>query len=72
PVELLDFIRALEAALGVKAKMRMLPMQPGDVPATWADVSDLKRDFGYAPQTPVEEGVKRFVAWYREFYEKLS
>ena len=46
----------------------MLPMQPGDVPATFADIDDLARDIGFAPRTPIEEGVKRFVAWYRDYY----
>jgi UDP-glucuronate 4-epimerase len=68
PVRLLDFIGAIEAALGMKAKKNLLPMQPGDVPVTWADVSPLERDFGYRPETPLEEGIERFVRWYREFY----
>jgi UDP-glucuronate 4-epimerase len=68
PVELMAFVEAIEKALGKKAEKNMLPMQPGDVPATWADVEDLVRDFGYAPTVRVEEGVERFVKWYREFY----
>jgi len=68
PVELLDMIRALEDALGMKAQKRMLPMQPGDVPATYADVDDLMRDVGFRPSTPLEEGIARFVEWYRGFY----
>lgn len=68
PVELLDLIAVLEAALGRRAEKRLLPMQPGDVPATFADVDDLRRDVGFQPATPIEEGVRRFVAWYREFY----
>jgi UDP-glucuronate 4-epimerase len=68
PVELMAFIGAIEKALGKEARKNMLPMQPGDVPATWADVDDLVRDFGYAPTVKVEEGVERFVAWYREYY----
>ncbi len=68
PVELLHLIATLEAALGRKAEKRLLPMQPGDVPATYADVDDLVRDVGFHPATPIEEGVARFVAWYREFY----
>jgi UDP-glucuronate 4-epimerase len=48
--------------------MNLLPLQPGDVPDTWADASDLVRDVGYEPQTPVEEGVRRFVEWYRGYY----
>ncbi len=68
PVELLRFIEVLEECLGVKAQMNMLPLQPGDVPATFADVEDLVRDVGYRPATSVEEGVRRFVEWYREYY----
>ncbi|MCW5558278.1 MAG: NAD-dependent epimerase [Verrucomicrobiae bacterium] len=68
PVELLTVIQCLEKALGRTAEKRMLPMQPGDIPATWADVSDLVRDTGFRPATGIEEGVIRFVAWYREFY----
>jgi len=68
PVELKAFIEAIEKALGKKAEKRMLPMQPGDVPATWADVDGLVKDFGYAPTVRVEEGVERFVKWYRGFY----
>ncbi len=68
PVELLRFIEVLEDCLGVKAQMNMLPLQPGDVPSTFADVEDLVRDVGYRPATSVEEGVKRFVDWYREHY----
>ncbi|MBK9137214.1 MAG: NAD-dependent epimerase [Verrucomicrobia bacterium] len=68
PVELMYLIETLERALGKQAIKRMLPMQPGDVPATYADVDDLARDVGFKPATPIEEGVRRFVAWYREFY----
>jgi len=68
PVELLRLIALLEAALGRRAQKRFLPMQPGDVPATYADVDDLARDVGFQPATPIEEGVRRFVAWYRDFY----
>jgi UDP-glucuronate 4-epimerase len=68
PVELLRYIEVLEDCLGRKAEKRLLPLQPGDVPDTYADVSALSRDTGYAPTTPVEVGVKRFVEWYREFY----
>lgn len=70
PVELMDYIGALEKALGKEAIKNMLPLQPGDVPATYADVTDLKRDTGYQPQTSVEEGVAKFVAWYKESYGK--
>jgi UDP-glucuronate 4-epimerase len=69
PVELMPLIELLEVALGRKAEKRYLPMQPGDVPATFADIEDLARDVGFRPVTPIEEGVRRFVAWYREFYQ---
>lgn len=68
PVELLRYIEVLERCLGVKAKMEMLPLQPGDVPDTEADVSDLVANVGYRPQVSVEEGVARFVDWYRSYY----
>ena len=67
PVELLRFIGLLEEHLGVKAQMNFLPLQPGDVPDTLADCSDLERAVGFQPSTPIEEGVRRFVAWYREY-----
>jgi UDP-glucuronate 4-epimerase len=68
PVKLTRFIEVLEAALGRKAKMNLLPMQPGDVPATYADVDDLSRAVGFRPATPLQEGIARYVAWYREYY----
>ncbi len=68
PVDLMRFIALLEAALGRKAKRKMLPMQPGDVRETWADTSDLEADTGWRPSTGIEDGVERFVAWYREYY----
>ena len=68
PVRLLDFIAALEKTLGVTAKKQMLPMQAGDVPATWADTEALEKDTGYKPETSVDEGIKRFVEWYRGYY----
>ncbi|MGA7613987.1 MAG: NAD-dependent epimerase [Thermoanaerobaculia bacterium] len=68
PVELTKFIRTLEQKLGIPAKLNMLPMQPGDVPATWADVDDLTRDVGFHPETPIEVGIERFVEWYRSYY----
>jgi len=68
PVELMRFIAAIEQALGRKAKKNLLPMQPGDVPATCADVDDLQRDVGFCPDTPIEEGIGRFVDWYRSYY----
>ena len=71
-VQLMDYIQALEKALGRKATLELLPMQDGDVPATEADVSALESDFGYRPQVAVEEGVKRFVEWYRSYYSKAG
>ena len=68
PVELERFITVLETALGRKAIRNLLPLQPGEVEATCADVSDLLRDVGFEPATPLEVGIERFVAWYREFY----
>ena len=68
PVELLRFIQLLEQNLGVKAEMNFLPLQPGDVPDTLADCSDLERAVGYRPTTPIEEGVRRFVEWYRGYF----
>ena len=68
PVRLLDFIEAIEAATGRVAEKTFMDMQPGDVPATWADASLLRSLTGYAPQTPVAEGVARFVAWYRDYH----
>lgn len=69
PVHLLKFIETLESALGIEAKKELLPMQPGDVPDTYADVSSLVNDTGYQPSTDVETGVKAFVDWYRDFYK---
>lgn len=68
PVRLLDFIREIENYTGREAHKKMLPMQPGDVEETWADVSKLKEDFGYSPGVSVKEGVKRFVDWFRWYY----
>lgn len=68
PVELLRFIETIEKALGKTAVKNMLPMQPGDVPATYADVDDLAHDVSFAPATPIEAGIRRFVEWYREYY----
>jgi UDP-glucuronate 4-epimerase len=68
PVQLLHLIEVLEACLGRKAQKEFLPMQPGDVPATYADVEDLATATGYAPRTPIEVGVERFVRWYRDYY----
>ena len=69
PVQLMRYIEVLERSLGKKAQIEMLPMQPGDVPATMADVSALEGDIGYRPKTTVEEGVPRFVEWYRSYYK---
>ncbi|HXV21120.1 MAG TPA: NAD-dependent epimerase [Desulfuromonadales bacterium] len=69
PVELLYLIETLEKTLGRKAEKNLLPIQPGDVPATYADVDDLVRDVGFKPATSIEEGVGRFVEWYREYFK---
>ena len=69
PVELMRYIEVLEDCLGKKAEKNLLPLQPGDVPDTYADVTDLVRDTGYQPDTPVEEGVARFVDWYLDYYD---
>lgn len=68
PVELMRFIEALEESLGREAKKNFLPLQPGDVPATYADVDDLMKDVGFKPETSIEEGIERFVRWYKEYY----
>jgi UDP-glucuronate 4-epimerase len=68
PVELMDFIRILEKHLGRSAELEMLPMQPGDVPATFADVDDLAHDVGFSPATPIDTGIGRFVEWYLTHY----
>jgi len=68
PVELMAFIETLERCLGMTAEKNLLPIQPGDVPATWADIDDLVRDTGFSPSTPISAGIARFVDWYREYY----
>ncbi len=68
PVELMRYIEVLEACLGKKAEKNMLPLQPGDVPATYADVSDLVRDVNYKPDMSIEQGIANFVDWYRGYY----
>ncbi len=68
PVELMKFIEVLEDCLGKKANKNLLPIQPGDVPETYADVDDLVNDVGFKPATSIEEGIKRFVEWYNEYY----
>ncbi len=70
PVELMHFIEVLEDCLGKKAEKNLLAIQPGDVPATYADVDDLIKDVGFKPSTPIEEGLKKFVEWYRQYYNK--
>ncbi len=69
PVQLMEFIEAIEDILGQKARKEMLPMQPGDVKMTYADVSDLVRDFDYKPATTVREGIEEFIFWYQSFYQ---
>jgi len=69
PVHLMDFIATLEGCLGIEAKKNMLPLQPGDVPDTYADVAALVDDVGYRPGTSIAEGIANFVAWYKEYYE---
>ncbi|NNL62801.1 MAG: NAD-dependent epimerase [Woeseiaceae bacterium] len=69
PIELMDYIGAIEESLGRKAEKNLLPLQPGDVPDTWADTSDLAADVGYQPNMPIETGVKNFVEWYLDFYK---
>jgi len=69
PVELLDVVRLLEETLGKKAERRLAPIQPGDVPATYADVDDLMREVGFKPATPIADGIARFVAWYRSYHK---
>jgi UDP-glucuronate 4-epimerase len=72
PVALLRYIEVLEQCLGKHAKKNLLPMQPGDLPDTWADVEALARDVGYRPSTDLETGVKRFVEWYLRYYHPQS
>jgi UDP-glucuronate 4-epimerase len=68
PVSLMEFIRTLEKCLGIEAEKELVAIQPGDVPETFADISDLTRDFGFRPNTPLEIGLARFVEWYRQYY----
>jgi UDP-glucuronate 4-epimerase len=68
PVPLLYMIEVLEKCLGRKATKELLPMQPGDVPATYADVKELEQTVGFRPSTPIEVGIERFVRWFREYY----
>ena len=69
PEELLHVVSLIEQELGRTARKEMLPMQPGDVPETFADIEELTRDTGFRPQTPIEDGIRDFVAWYREYYK---
>jgi UDP-glucuronate 4-epimerase len=68
PVELMEFIATIEKALGKKAEKEFLDLQPGDVVATYADIDDLKNDFGFSPRTSIETGIERFVEWFKEYY----
>jgi UDP-glucuronate 4-epimerase len=68
PVQLMEFIETLEKYLGKKAKKEFLPLQAGDVPKTYADVDDLIRDVGFKPDTSIDEGIRKFVEWYKEYY----
>ena len=65
----MDYIKAIETGLDAKAELNLLPLQPGDVPDTYADVSDLVREFGYQPKTSVQDGVGKFVEWYKSYYD---
>jgi len=69
PVKLMDFITAIENALGKKIQKNMMPLQAGDVPATYANVNDLVQNLDYKPSTPVQKGIDNFVAWYRDFFK---
>ncbi len=69
PVKLLDFITTLESLLGVEAKKEFLPMQPGDVEATYADIEDLYEAIGFQPSTSIQEGLRKFVEWYNTYYQ---
>jgi len=70
PVELMQFIKAIETALGKKANLELLPLQPGDVPDTFADVTNLEDEFNYKPNTSIEDGVNRFIEWYLNYFSK--
>ena len=69
PVELNRYIEVLEVCLRRKAERNLLPLQPGDVPDTYADITELTRDTGYTPSTTVEQGIRQFVDWYRDYYK---
>ncbi|MEO1068905.1 MAG: NAD-dependent epimerase/dehydratase family protein, partial [Cyanobacteria bacterium J06638_6] len=72
PVALLHFVETLEAALGITAQKQLLPMQPGDVPATYADIADLTAAVGFVPRIPIEVGIPQFVDWYCQYYAVSS
>ena len=71
-VKLLDFIEAIEDDIGLKASKEMMPMQPGDVEKTWADVSGLERDYNYRPNTPIKSGIQKFITWYKTYYSSRN
>ena len=71
PVKLMDFIAAIERQLNRKAELNLLPIQPGDVPKTAADTHNLERDLGYKPQVGIEEGIQKFVMWYKDYYNSV-
>ena len=71
PVDLMDYIQAIEKALGMEAEKEFLPLQPGDVPDTYADVTDLVEEFGYKPSMTIEEGIGNFVNWYKEYFKNV-
>ena len=68
PVKLLDFIREIEKSIGIKAKINFLPMQPGDVVKTWADITEFKNDFDFKPETPINIGIPKFISWFKKVY----
>ena len=72
PEKLLDFIAVLEKALGRTAKKELLPMQPGDVPESYADIEASRRDLGFEPKTPIEVGIGRFVEWYKRYHRSID
>ncbi len=69
PVQLMDYIHLIEDKIGRKAEINFLPLQPGDVPETYADIDDLERDISYRSETPIEKGIANFVDWYRDYYK---
>ena len=69
PIQLMDYIHALEKNLSKKANINFLPLQPGDVPDTYASVDNLKKQFNYKPSTSIDDGVSKFVKWYKEYYQ---